>query len=73
MGSPATGSQVLQMDCAGVQPCGHLRLPPPHPRLRHLGHGLPRASRAGVHPLEVLGRAQLHLALHWGPGEEEPF
>ena len=72
VGSSATGSQVLQMDGARVQPCGHLRLPPAHPGLRHLGHGLPRAGRAGVHPLEVLGRAQFHLALYWGPGRK-PF
>ena len=72
LGSSATGSQVLQMDGARVQPCGHLRLPPAHPGLRHLGHGLPRAGRAGVHPLEVLGRAQFHLALYWGPGKR-PF
>ena len=72
VGSSATGSQVLQMDGARVQPCGHLCLPPAHPGLRHLGHGLPRAGRAGVHPLEVLGRAQFHLALYWGPGRK-PF
>ena len=69
VGPSATRGEVLQMDGAGVQPGGHLRLPPAHPRVRHLGHGLPRAGGAGVHPLEVLGWPQLHLALYWGPGK----
>ena len=68
VGPCPTRSEVLPLDGARVQPGGHLCLPAAHSRLRHLGHGLSRASWAGVHPLEVLGWSQLHLALHWGTG-----
>ena len=68
VGPCPTRGEVLPLDGARVQPGGHVRLPAAHSRLRHLGHGLSRASWAGVHPLEVLGWSQLHLALHWGTG-----
>ena len=68
VGPCPTRGEVLPLDGARVQPRGHVRLPAAHSRLRHLGHGLSRAGGAGVHPLEVLGWSQLHLALHWGTG-----
>ena len=64
LGAPAAVLQGLQMDGARLQPGGHLRLPAADPGVCGVGHGAARAGRPGVHPLEGLGRPQLHLALH---------